>query len=50
MRFPCAFWERVLWLRDARPATFALFSPGFKLSAAAYEQQRDRRAERKAAA
>jgi hypothetical protein len=43
MHFPCEFWERVLWLRDHRPATFALFSPGFKLSADVYEQQRDQR-------
>jgi len=49
MRFPHPFWERVLRLRDHRPATFALFSPGFKLSAATYEEQRARRALKRAA-
>jgi hypothetical protein len=34
MVFPHPFWERVLTLRDTKPQTFALFSPGFKLSAA----------------
>jgi hypothetical protein len=43
MVFPHPYWERILWLRDHRPTTFAVFSPGFKLSASVYEQQRDRR-------
>jgi hypothetical protein len=44
MVFPHPFWERVLTMRDTKPQTFAIFSPGFKLSAATYEVQRDRRA------